>query len=219
MAFVIAACASLLLLLVFEFHNKKNIAAMFKVVTSSLLLSYAVSLLLLETDTYALLIVSAITLGVLGDICLIIRHRAGFIAGMVAFLVGHLIYLLAFFQHPFQPDEWAISFALLLFISSHFFRYLLPSINGPLKYAVGAYMIVLVAMTSLALSVKIDNQATLIGLGAILFLVSDIFVGINRFKKAEFRNRLIGLPLYYAGQFTLATSIICLQTDVYWLPV
>lgn len=219
MAFIIAACVSLLMLLVFEFHHKKNMSAIFKVITSCLLLSYAVSLLLLETDAYALLIVSAIALGVLGDIGLIIRHKAGFIAGMIAFLIGHLVYLLAFTQLNFQLHEWAISFALLLFIGSHFFRYLLPSIEGSLKYGVAAYAITLVAMTSLALSVKIDNTTTVIGVGATLFLVSDIFVAMNRFKKSEFKNRLIGLPLYYAGQFTLATSIIYLQTDVYWLPV
>ena len=43
--------------------------------------------------------------------------------------------------------------------------------------------------------------------GALFFYISDIFVARNRFLKLEFFNRLIGLPLYYAGQFLLAFSI------------
>ena len=43
--------------------------------------------------------------------------------------------------------------------------------------------------------------------GALLFYISDIFVARQRFLKAEFVNRLIGLPLYYGGQFMLAFSI------------
>ena len=43
--------------------------------------------------------------------------------------------------------------------------------------------------------------------GALAFYISDIFVARQRFLKAEFVNRLIGLPLYYSGQFMLAFSI------------
>jgi hypothetical protein len=42
--------------------------------------------------------------------------------------------------------------------------------------------------------------------GALAFYVSDIFVARQRFLKTEFLNRLIGLPLYYSGQFMLAFS-------------
>jgi uncharacterized membrane protein YhhN len=40
-----------------------------------------------------------------------------------------------------------------------------------------------------------------------LFYVSDVFVARQRFLKTEFLNRLIGLPLYYSGQFMLAFSV------------
>jgi len=44
-------------------------------------------------------------------------------------------------------------------------------------------------------------------IGAILFYLSDLFVARHRFMKQEFVNRLLGLPLYYSGQFLLAFSI------------
>jgi len=39
------------------------------------------------------------------------------------------------------------------------------------------------------------------------FYISDLFVARDRFFKTEFSNRLLGLPLYYAGQFLLAFSV------------
>ena len=43
--------------------------------------------------------------------------------------------------------------------------------------------------------------------GAFLFYLSDLFVARNQFIQRDFINRLIGLPLYYLGQFLLAFSI------------
>lgn len=43
--------------------------------------------------------------------------------------------------------------------------------------------------------------------GALLFYLSDIFVARDRFLKTSFLNRLVGLPIYYAGQFLLAFSV------------
>jgi hypothetical protein len=36
------------------------------------------------------------------------------------------------------------------------------------------------------------------------FYLSDIFVARQRFVQHSFLNRLIGLPLYYLGQFQIA---------------
>ncbi|TFG38533.1 MAG: hypothetical protein E4H39_00070 [Syntrophobacterales bacterium] len=47
----------------------------------------------------------------------------------------------------------------------------------------------------------------MIFVGALCFYFSDIFVARDRFFRKEFLNRLIGLPLYYLGQFLLAFSV------------
>jgi uncharacterized membrane protein YhhN len=46
-----------------------------------------------------------------------------------------------------------------------------------------------------------------VGVGASLFYLSDLFVARNRFVKKEYVNRLVGLPLYYTGQYLLALSV------------
>jgi uncharacterized membrane protein YhhN len=42
--------------------------------------------------------------------------------------------------------------------------------------------------------------------GALFFYLSDLCVARQRFVAEGFVNRLLGLPLYYAGQFLLAWS-------------
>jgi uncharacterized membrane protein YhhN len=44
-------------------------------------------------------------------------------------------------------------------------------------------------------------------LGSLLFYVSDLAVARHRFVRPDFVNRVVGLPLYYAGQFLLALTI------------
>jgi len=47
----------------------------------------------------------------------------------------------------------------------------------------------------------------MIGLGATCFYFSDLSVARDRFVQKGYINRLIGLPLYYLGQFLLAFSL------------
>jgi uncharacterized membrane protein YhhN len=43
--------------------------------------------------------------------------------------------------------------------------------------------------------------------GAMGFYFSDLFVARERFLKKSFVNKMIGLPLYFIGQFLLAFSV------------
>jgi uncharacterized membrane protein YhhN len=74
------------------------------------------------------------------------------------------------------------------------------------------YIIVITAMVAGAWTVMAAGELILSGrmlvfIGAMGFYFSDIFVARQRFLKTEFFNRLVGLPLYYGGQFMLAFSI------------
>jgi hypothetical protein len=62
------------------------------------------------------------------------------------------------------------------------------------------------AWTVLAAGELTLSGRMLVYIGALSFYFSDIFVARQRFLKAEFINRLVGLPLYYGGQFLLAFS-------------
>jgi uncharacterized membrane protein YhhN len=74
------------------------------------------------------------------------------------------------------------------------------------------YIAVITSMVIAAGSVLLDTELSrnarfMVFSGALLFYLSDIFVARNRFLGKAFINRLLGLPLYYTGQFLLAFSV------------
>jgi uncharacterized membrane protein YhhN len=100
---------------------------------------------------------------------------------------------------------------VVFLVSGSVFLWLRPHLGG-MKIPVFFYVVIISLMVVGAWSLLIDGglgieSRIVIFTGALLFYFSDIFVARDRFLKKEFLNRLIGLPLYYAGQFLLAFSV------------
>jgi uncharacterized membrane protein YhhN len=81
-----------------------------------------------------------------------------------------------------------------------------------MKIPVIFYMIVISVMLTGAWAVFGDcslarSGRIMIFAGALLFYLSDLFLARHRFVKEDFSNRLMGLPMYYTGQFLLAFSV------------
>jgi uncharacterized membrane protein YhhN len=100
---------------------------------------------------------------------------------------------------------------VLLAVSSFVYFWLKPHL-GSMKPAVLLYVIVITTMVAAAWGVLGDANLTRVGrimvlAGALGFYGSDVFVARDRFLRREFLNRVIGLPMYYAGQFLLAFSV------------
>ncbi|MCK5486300.1 MAG: lysoplasmalogenase, partial [Desulfobacterales bacterium] len=109
-------------------------------------------------------------------------------------------------------NQWTfIGLAISLIVSGGVFLWLRSHL-GSMKIPVIFYIIVITAMVVGAWTVLAAGELTLSGrmlvfIGALGFYFSDLFVARQRFLKAEFVNRLMGLPLYYGGQFLLAFSV------------
>jgi uncharacterized membrane protein YhhN len=146
-----------------------------------------------------------------GDVFLALPQDRMFRLGLVSFLVGHLFYIIAFFNTAsLGPWTWWGTLAVLI-VSGWIYRWLRPRVGG-MNGPVLAYIIVITVMVSGAWSVLGDARFAWAGrimvfAGACCFYISDIFVARDRFVKKEALNRLIGLPLYYGGQFLLAFSV------------
>jgi len=158
---------------------------------------------------YILLIGLIFCLG--GDVFLALPQERMFLFGLVSFLMGHVCYVLCFFYvADLNPWTWGGS-AIGLAISGLVFFWLRPHL-GPMLVPVIVYIIVITAMVTGAFTVLGDARLHSTGrflviFGAVSFYISDLFVARDRFLKTEFSNRLLGLPLYYLGQFLLAFSI------------
>lgn len=216
---LVSATLSLTTLITGQFLNHRLLVIVSKTLTSVIMVIY-VSLLSIESSfEAAYLIVIAITLGAFGDVFLLGKSTRFFAAGMVAFALGHLSYILAFAHYSINYIELLVGFVVLLLPLYFVIKWLWKDIPQKLRWPVVGYVLILTAMTATAMAVRIDGQLTLMALGATLFLISDFFVATHRFKGKKFIDKAIGLPLYYSGQFILATTLVIQTTTSPWLPV
>jgi len=146
-----------------------------------------------------------------GDVFLALPQKKAFMPGLISFLVGHVFYVIGFFSVAgFRGWTW-VSLVLAGAISFLVYRWLRSHL-GKMKGPVIGYMVVITVMVCAASSVLAAADFSLSGrimvfAGAVAFYFSDVFVARDRFMKNEFVNRLVGLPMYYAGQFLIAFSL------------
>jgi uncharacterized membrane protein YhhN len=163
------------------------------------------------SPAYALPMLTGLILCLMGDVFLALPGRCVFLLGLISFLCGHMAYLWAFLRlAPFT--YWAVlGLWFGSMISTVIYRWLKPYL-GAMRPAVMIYVMVITLMLCGAWALIAQPSLSLAGkrlifLGALMFYVSDAFVARDRFVATQFINRLIGLPLYYAGQFLLAFSL------------
>jgi len=134
-----------------------------------------------------------------------------FFLGLVSFLVGHLFYGVCFF-YTAPPSAWAILGSLPVPIASLLIFLRLKPHLGDMTIPVLVYIVVITVMVCGAFSLFLEPDLAFSGrvlalCGAICFYISDIFVARDRFVQKGPINRIVGLPLYFGGQFLLAFSI------------
>lgn len=164
-----------------------------------------------QGSMYYHLVLTGLILCLIGDVCLIfIQSRKIFTAGLAAFLGGHVMYVIAFFNFGVTGPFLWIAAAGILCLSTGVFLWLRPGL-GEMFGPVIAYVVIITAMVISAAALASNTglgafARTLVFGGAVLFYFSDIFVARQRFVKKAFFNRAAGLPMYYAGQFMIAFS-------------
>jgi uncharacterized membrane protein YhhN len=143
----------------------------------------------------------------LGDACLLSKRDSIFKVGILAFLLGHVGFCIAFVLLGIDPSWLGGGALAVATVALAVDRWLYPQVDADFRAPVRAYIVVIALMVSLAIGAFGAGATWLIPVGAIAFFVSDITVALDRFVKPRFVNRLVGLPLYYAAQVLLALSI------------
>ncbi len=206
----ILALALLVLLLASERHGRTPRGPYIKGSVSALFLLTA----LIQPHplpSYYYPVLFGLIFGLIGDVCLALPGNRAFRAGLAAFLAGHIFYVWAFMGLT-SPGDWASPFqAVLLASSAGAFLWLRPHL-GRMKAPVTAYLIVITLMLMAARAALRHAGLPEAGrwtlwIGAFCFYLSDLFVARQRFVADQYINRVIGLPLYYVGQFLLAFSV------------
>ena len=151
----------------------------------------------------------------LGDVFLALPQKGMFLAGLLVFLTGHVLYAFGFLRVT-EIGQWGGVGSLIIIAVGCLVYFRLRTYLGRMKIPVIFYMIVISVMLAGAWSIFRDcslagSGRIMIFAGALLFYLSDLFLARHRFVKEEFSNRLMGLPLYYTGQFLLAFSVGLLE--------
>ena len=158
-------------------------------------------------SNYGYWLVGGLLLCALGDILLMFESQGSFLAGLVAFLCGHLFYVVAFSQLPMHLSAMAISMLPALILLAATLRWLKPYLHWPMKAAVPVYILVITAMLVFAAGTSGQPGALVIIVGAWGFAFSDLAVARRQFVNPERLNGLWGTPLYFASQMLLAASL------------
>lgn len=146
------------------------------------------------------LLIAALCLGLLGDVYLMLPLDL-FIAGLSAFLVGHLAYIADFHA----PLGWRLVwFAVMIAATYPVSRRLMKAItDGGLRIAVVVYMAVISFMAASAIA----SGSFAAALGAILFVVSDALIAWDRFVAKKEWARVAIIVTYHLGQFGLVYAL------------
>mgnify|MGYP001222862387 CR=1 FL=1 len=150
-----------------------------------------------------------------GDAALAQEGERPFLAGLAAFLLAHLLYIVLFIVHwpgadSFFAEPWRAAAALVLVVfCGLMLRRLLPALPGEMRLPVVAYVAAITLMGLTAFGVPGIGVAA----GATLFVASDAILATQKFLLAEASPHRAWTghavwALYYAAQLLIALAFL-----------
>jgi uncharacterized membrane protein YhhN len=203
----VVACAAFVAgLLLAERRQARVARAVCKLGASSAFVVLALSLGAAATS-YGKLVLVALLLSWAGDALLLSSAERVFFGGLVAFLLAHVAYAVAFWTTG--PPALVVLAALAGFgaTGAVTLRWLWPYLTAGDRPPVSAYVLVIVVMCAAATGSSSAVGSLVPAVGAACFMASDVAVARDRFVVRSLANRLWGLPLYFFAQLLLAWTV------------
>jgi uncharacterized membrane protein YhhN len=157
-------------------------------------------------------VLTGLVLSWAGDVALLWPDR-GFVPGLVAFLLAHLAYLVAF-TRGVRLAAWWPAFAVYGVVAGGILALLWPGVPAPLRGAVVVYVVCLASMAAQAAvrwrqshSTAEARWAASAAWGGALFVFSDAMLATDRFGHPLPAASLLILPAYWAAQWLIARSL------------
>ncbi|MFW2542170.1 lysoplasmalogenase family protein [Primorskyibacter sp. 2E107] len=157
---------------------------------------------------------AALAFSAFGDWFLSRPGPRAFLYGMAAFAAAHLVYIGLFVAilnqtgAPPWPDP-RFRGALLLFGLGLWMAARILRAAGPMRRPVALYGAVLLVMAVLAMMMPPNDAGHLIGLGAVLFVISDVLIGRERFLQTRWPGQGLAIwALYCTAQACVAMGLV-----------
>lgn len=165
--------------------------------------------------TLRYLITAALLCSLLGDILLMFVDAGAhyFLFGLVAFLIAHILYVIAFLKHRNRSIQPFGFIALLLVYASGLFYLLKDGLNEMLV-PVLVYMVVILSMSTSAFLRRgnVPSQSYLfVFTGAILFMVSDSILALNKFYMPLAYSNISIMITYALAQYAIVRGLLKLS--------
>jgi uncharacterized membrane protein YhhN len=155
-------------------------------------------------------VLAGLVLSLAGDIALLWPQQ-GFLAGLVAFLLAHLAYIVAFTREHRLAARPA-AFAVYALVAGTVLALLWPHVPGALRAPVAVYVLALATMAAQAAVVWLTSsggeqtsRGRTLALGGALFLVSDALLATNKFALPLPAASLWVLGSYWTAQWCIAS--------------
>ena len=207
---VILAAVSVPALVASDWRQWRAGRYLFKPLSALAFLWLAVGAGALDSD-YGSWLFAGLAASAIGDLLLMPGNRFTFLAGLVAFLCGHLLYAVAFISVGNQLPSAAVGAVPAMVLAVLATRWLLPHLEPLMKLPVLAYILVIATMLVSAAGTWSQPVALLAIAGAWGFALSDLAVARQQFVASSRLNPLWGTPLYFLSQLLLAASVLTLQ--------
>ena len=177
-----------------------------------------------KVNKLSMLITGALAFSWLGDVLLMLQSKIDslFIFGLGAFLIAHILYIFGyhFAKNP-SRDQLYSSFiktrmVFLLLIGGALIYMLYPAL-GDLRIPVIFYTMIIISMGISALLRRgrtIEKSFIMIYSGALLFIMSDAMLGMNKFLSPLVQARLLIMATYIAAQFLIVKGILIHENSV-----
>jgi len=152
-------------------------------------------------------ILAGLVLSLVGDVALL-WPRQGFLPGLVAFLLAHLAYLVAFTTTTRFAARW-LPFAVYAVLAALALTGMWSGIDQPLRVPVIAYVACLASMAAQAAvwAMAEGGLAKRAAIGGALFMLSDTLLALNKFALPFTLAPLAVLSTYWVAQAFIATSL------------
>lgn len=166
------------------------------------------------TARYRCAVLAGMSLSLVGDVCLMLPGDH-FVAGLIAFLLAHVCYIVAFAPGS-SVKARAGGLILIAAVALVNLAGLLPRIDAELKAPVIAYVAVLATMAGVALarawtpalSDAMPRSVRFAAAGAVCFVASDSLLAWDRFAGNIPMPALLVLGTYYIAQWCIAKSVL-----------
>lgn len=184
-----------------------------KPLTTLVILSLVVRAVPLPSPRYRKAVVVGMVFSLAGDVFLMLPQDL-FVPGLVAILLAHLCFIVAFFPGATWPVRLAATAAYAVIAGAHL-SLLLPKVPPPIHVPVLAYVCVLVVMAAFAAArawtVRHDltpaKPARAAAIGGVLFVLSDSLLAWDEFGGGVPLAPLLVLVSYYGALWCIARSV------------